>query len=64
MITANDANTGEYVKFTDQNIPFTDLVDAILSSSSVPFVFPPHYYNGTYFIDGGSTWNINLDSAI
>ena len=64
VITANDANTGAYTKFTDQNIPFTDLVDAIIASSSVPFVFPPHHYNGTYFIDGGSTWNINLDSAI
>ena len=35
-----------------------------MSSASVPFIFPPHHYNGTYFIDGGSTWNINIDSAV
>ena len=35
-----------------------------MASASIPFAFPPAHYNNSYYIDGGSTWNINIDSAI
>ena len=64
MIAANNADTGDYTTFSEQNTPYENLVDVIIASSSVPFVFPPKHYNGSYYIDGGSSWNINIDSAV
>jgi len=56
-----DANTGNYVVF---NQTTTDPIKAIVSSSSIPFVFPTQKWdNGVVCMDGGSTWNANLVSA-
>lgn len=50
--------------FTEINTPWNEICDAVISSSSIPFVFPPHHWKGKVFIDGGTVWNINIDSAI
>lgn len=60
-----DANTGSYVIF-DKDA--SDIIKAIVSSASIPFAFPSQNWeiNGqrVVAIDGGSVWNININSAI
>ena len=63
-IAAADVESGEYHTFDELNTPVEHLYDAAVSSSSIQMIFPPHYYNGHYYMDGGSVWGINVDSAI
>lgn len=37
---------------------------AALSSSSIPVAFPPQHFKGHVLMDGGTVWNVNIDSAI
>lgn len=60
-----DAISGNYVIF-DQNTEHP--IKAVVSSSSIPFVFPPQIWDygvveKVVCMDGGSTWNANLVSA-
>ena len=64
-LAAVNVETGEYTTFDQTNTNFFDLPHAAVSSSSIPFVFPPHVWPGRgTFMDGGTVWNINIDSAI
>lgn len=64
-IAAENVETGEYTLFNQNNITFGDeLAAAALSSSSIPTVFPPRFFKDKYFMDGGTTWNVNVASAI
>ena len=40
-VAAVDANTGEYVTFTEKNTTFDELPRAGASSSSIPMIFQP-----------------------
>lgn len=35
-----------------------------MSSASIPFAFPNHQWNGNSYMDGGTIYNVNIDSAI
>ena len=35
-----------------------------MSSASIPVVFPPQSLGSHVFMDGGTVWNLNLDSAV
>ena len=38
---------------------------AIVSSSAIPGVFPPHVWEGKgIFMDGGTVYNINVEGAV
>lgn len=63
-ITAADLADGTYTEFNQTNTNFTEIPDAAVSSSSIPGVFPPHYFKNKWFMDGGTIWNINTNSAI
>lgn len=64
-ITSANVNTGEYTEFDQTNLDFKDLPEAALCSASIPVVFPPHQWtNKGVFMDGGTEYNINLESAI
>lgn len=63
-MSAVNVGTGEYHNFTELNTPFENIPDAIISSASIPFMFPPHLYEGEYYMDGMTAWNVNLSSAI
>ena len=64
-MAAENVENGEYTLFNQDNITFgPELAAAALSSSSIPTVFPPRPFKGTYFMDGGTTWNVNIASAI
>ena len=64
VASALDVETGEYSPFTSDDTTFYDFADAAVSSSSIPFIFPPHQWHKGTFMDGGTVWNVNLDSAI
>lgn len=64
MITVScvDVVTGTYTTFNETT---TDIVKAIVSSASIPFVFPHQVWpDGVVCMDGGTVWNTNLASAI
>lgn len=64
-MAAVNVETGEYTTFDQKNTSFFDLAHAAVASGSIPFVFPPHVWEGRgIFMDGGTVWNINVDSAI
>jgi len=35
-----------------------------MASGSIPVVFPPRHFQGNYYMDGGTVWNVNISSAI
>ena len=49
---------------THENTTYEDLAQSALSSGSIPVVLPPQHLNGHVFMDGGTVWNVNLDTAI
>ena len=46
------------------NTPFENLAQSSLSSGSIPAVFAPQHLNGYIFMDGGTVWDTNLNSAV
>lgn len=36
----------------DSDSPTVKVLDAVIASCSVPFIFPPYYINGKYYVDG------------
>ncbi len=62
---SENVNTGEYHLFTKDNITFGDeLAQAALASGSIPGVFQPRPFKGNLYMDGGTTWNVNIVSAV
>ena len=61
---ALDWNSGEYVQMNQTNCPFEDLPTCAMASGSIPFVFQPRQWKGYVLADGGTVWNVNIDSAI
>ena len=63
-VAAVDVNTGVYQTFDQTNTSFEELPQAAFSSGSIPVVFPPQHYKDYILMDGGTVWNVNIDSAI
>jgi NTE family protein len=61
-----DANTGNYVefKYTDPETDPEEVVIHAFASSSIPILWPPVIDRDMVLIDGGSTWNTNLNGAV
>lgn len=64
VIAAVDVGTGEYTQFTNDNIELYELPHAAVSSASIPGAFPHHIWRMGNFMDGGTTYNINMEGAI
>ena len=64
MISAVDINTGSYHVFNESSN--TDYVKQVISSASIPFVFPHQHWPKEHLVlmDGGTVWNTNMVSAI
>lgn len=59
-------NTRQTVIFNENNYPDVKVLDAMIASCSIPFVFPPHKINDLYYIDGEckcyyDKFNLNID---
>ena len=64
-ISSVNVNTGEYHDFDQTNTSWRDMPAAAHCSASIPALFPPHIWkNLGVFMDGGTVYNINLESAI
>jgi hypothetical protein len=60
-IGSTDLDAGKFHRFTE-TFPLTS--EAVVASSSAPYVFPTTHINGTTYSDGGDTINLDLFSAI
>jgi len=63
-LAAVDANTGEYVTWNNENTTFDEVTQSCTSSGSIPGAFYPQVMKGYVLMDGGTMWNINIDSGI
>ena len=63
-VGAVDTNTGDFIVMDQTNTVIEDLAQSALSSGSIPAVFAPQHLNGYIFMDGGTVWNTNLNSAV
>lgn len=63
VVSCADVNTGNYITF---NETVSDPAKSVLSSSSIPFVFPHQVWKdeGYVCMDGGTVYNTNLVSAV
>jgi len=57
-------NTFTTEEFTHQTHPDMKLIEAIYMSCSIPLVFQPHYFDGSYRIDGGVLCNLPLQYCL
>lgn len=64
-IGSANVNTGEFHVFDQKNTALEDLARASFASASIPTVFPPYNWEGIgLFMDGGTIYNVNIQSAI
>lgn len=63
-MSAVDANTGDKIVMTDEDIAWEDFPYATLASASVPGFFPPIALNGHLLVDGGVAYNTDVQAAI
>ena len=64
-LTSTEVNSGVYTEFNQTNLNYRDLPEAAFASASIPFIFPQHVWKGKgVFMDGGTVYNINIESAI
>ena len=63
-VAAANVETGEYTPFNNDNITFEEMPTAAMSSGSIPTVFAPQHFHGKYLMDGGTIWDVNVQSAI
>lgn len=62
VVSCVDAVNGDYIIFNETT---KDIVKSIVSSASIPFIFPfQQWADGTVCTDGGIAFNTNLASAI
>lgn len=51
-IGASNLTTQEFTIFNKDSTPNVNVIDAILASTSIPGIFPPHKINNNYYCDG------------
>lgn len=63
-LAAVDANTGDYHIWDNSNVTFDTVPQSAASSGSIPGAFFPQQMDGLVLMDGGTMWNINIDSGV
>lgn len=63
-ISAVDLDSGGYINFDQDNLARNEIEHAAMASGSIPGIFQPRELHGYHLVDGGTAWNINIDSAI
>ena len=60
VISTTNVDTGDYIQYTDKDITLNELPDAVISSASIPMIFPPYQWEGHgIFMDGMTVYNTN-----
>lgn len=57
IVTGTSLNQLKCISFSHVTHPTMSVIDAIIISSSVPFVYQSHSYDGELYVDGGITNN-------
>ena len=63
VISAVDIESGEYTPFSNE-VGIENLGTIIRASASIPFAFEPTEYQGHWYMDGGTVWNVNIKDAV
>lgn len=63
VLSAVDVESGVYTPF-DESVGIENLGRVTRASTSIPFAFEPTNFNGRWYMDGGTVWNINIKDAI
>ena len=53
-----------YEVFTKERVALNDMPVIAMASGSIPTVFPNQHYKGMNLMDGGTIWDVNIDSAV
>lgn len=64
LIGASNVNTQHLDIYHFHNLSLSDKIDVLLSTSAIPFVFPPHHFNGNLYVDGGVISNELITQAV
>jgi len=64
IVSADDSETGDYVPFDSDDFTIDEIPLRVISSASIPLVFPHRVINDWVLMDGGTVWNTNLVSAV
>ena len=63
-IGAGNANNGDFEIFDQNNTDFDEIHIAAMGSSSIPGIFAPTVYRDMSLVDGGTIFNVNINSAV
>ena len=61
---AGNVDNGDFETFDQVNTPFDELHYAALASGSIPGVFPPVQWRDMNLMDGGTIYDVNINSAV
>jgi len=64
LVAADDSETGDYLVFDSDKVPISEMPRRVVSSASIPLVFPNQQFEGRVLMDGGTVYNTNLVSAV
>ena len=64
LIGASNLYTAELDIYRFNTLSLEDKIDVLMSTSSIPFIFPPRKYNNTLYVDGGLISNEIINQAI
>ena len=64
IVGATNLKTGNYDTFDFKSLSRDEYLAAILSSASVPFIFPNTNIKNNFYADGGGKFSIDVPSAI
>ena len=63
-VAAVDVNTGVFETFDQNNLAFDELPIAAFASGSMPAAFPPVHFRDFVLMDGGTVYDVNVDSVV
>ena len=63
-ISSANVDKGNYEVFTKERVALSDMPVIAMASGSIPTVFPNQHYRGMNLMDGGTIWDVNIDSAV
>ena len=66
-VSTVNANTGIYESYTEVGTSIEEIPHAVVGSSSIPLIFPPHYHfpgKLQLHIEGGTAYGVDLVSAV
>ena len=64
LIGASNIITEQLDVFSFEELSFEDQINALMSTTAIPFIFPPRTFQGSLYVDGGVISNEMITQAI